>query len=201
MVCLMILMASWSRPEAMAEMNPGMLQPAGQESSQGPRQSPQCAEMMRSRLWRRMASSSALEVSTTIPSDTAVLQPGMKRFCPLISTMQSQQEPLDGRASWKHRVGIWMPLLRAASRIETPGSTDMLRPSMVSVTGFMVSVVSWLPFGNATWLAIRRTLMRAGQGNHGRMSFRYAARPSRGATSGSRLRHRFLRSPQAGFRQ
>src|ERR1035437_4473794 len=65
-----------------------------------------------------------------MPSCTGVVQAGSRRFTPDTSTMHRRQAPTGVRLSSQHRVGIYLPLARATSKIVWPSCAATYSPSV-----------------------------------------------------------------------
>ena len=87
---------------------------------------PVASQVMQSLGWSEMISSSTslrrpsisvVDVVTTMPSVTGVVQDATGRGMPFTCTMQRRQPPEGVSLGWLQSVGMWIPFRRAASRM------------------------------------------------------------------------------------
>src|ERR1039458_932188 len=81
-----------------------------------------------------------------MPSCTGVVQAGRRRFTPETSTMHSRQAPTGLTLSRQQRVGMYLPLARATSRIVWPACAATYSPSILTeiFSGTRFSLVVFL---------------------------------------------------------
>ena len=139
----------YSRARACSSQKPSFTQSQkkhisqnfGSRSSQ--RELPIRRQWWQSTAWSESSSSSvsfldsrtaSVSVWTTMPSRTFVAQACWKVLAPSTSTTHMRQLALGSSSFRKHRVGMRIPLARAASSTLVPAGTDRLLPSMMMFT-------------------------------------------------------------------
>ena len=85
-------------------------------------------------MWRRARRTFSVWVLTLMGEVTGKAQAAWSVRIPSTSTEQTRQTPATQRSGWWQRVGIWAPILRAASRMVVPRGTFTSCPSMLRVT-------------------------------------------------------------------
>src|SRR5262245_1333815 len=108
-----------------------------------------------------MRSSVSERVRTTRPGATGVVQAAGVPARPSISTRHRRQEPKASRLSVAQSLGMAIPAIAAARRIEAPAGAVTATPSMVRATGS--PTVSGVPRSYSRTRAMRLLRRRLGR--------------------------------------